>query len=83
MKCLYWATEKSINLGLKSEEKIKHWVVILLLFAKSFCEEKDQLKAVFSDLHTDYITYIFPIYFTSFFRLPNRNMGYLDIVKLF
>lgn len=60
-------------------------MVILFLFAKSFCEEKDQLKDIFNDLHADYIMYFFTIYFTSniFFPLSNRNMGYLDIVKLF
>lgn len=58
-------------------------MVILFLFAKLFCEEKDQLKAVFNDLHTDYIMYFFTILLLNFFRLSNRNIGYLDIVKLF
>lgn len=40
-------------------------ILLLLLFAKSFCEEKVQIKPVFNDLHTVYIAYIFTIYFTS------------------
>jgi len=66
------------------KEKIKHTVVILLfLLAKSFSEEKDQLRAVCSDLHTDYIMYFFTTYSNLFPFCLTRNMGYLDIVKLF
>lgn len=54
---------------------MKHAVVILLLFAKSFCEEKE-LQAVLNVLYTDYIMYFFYyLLLLTFFHLPNRNMG--------
>lgn len=64
---------------------MKHTLVILfLLFAVSFCEEKEQLKAAFNYLHTDYIMYFCAICFTSnLFSVCLTNTGYLDIVNLF
>lgn len=40
---------------------MKHTVVILLLFQKSFCEEK-VLQAVLNVPYTDYIVYFFTIF---------------------